>query len=52
MDTHEHPLFNGQYHEAVWVKTWGSNKTDEDAPDDAPISCAICGRAKDDRNGY
>ena len=42
---HEHPFFNGQWHWAVWVKTWASANTNDDAPDDAPISCAICGRS-------
>jgi len=42
---HEHPGFNGQWHWAVWVKTWASTGTNDDAPDDAPISCAICGRS-------
>ena len=46
-DVHEHPFFNGQYHEAVWVKTWASSGTNDEAPDDAPVTCAICGRAKD-----
>ena len=43
-DYHEHPYFNGQRHRAVWVKTWSSNGTNDEAPDDAPISCAICGK--------
>ena len=43
---HEHPLFNGQCHSAVWVKTWASTGTNDEAPSDAPISCAICGRLK------
>jgi len=41
---HEHPHFNGQWHRAVWVKTWSSTGTNDEVPDDAPISCAICGR--------
>ena len=41
---HEHPFFNGQYHQAVWVKTWVSTGTNDEVPEDAPISCAICGR--------
>ena len=46
-EVHEHPFFNGQYHEAVWVETWLSNGTNDEAPEDAPITCAICGRAQD-----
>lgn len=42
---HEHPLFNGQYHNAVWIKTWVSDGTNNEAPEDAPILCAICGRS-------
>jgi len=42
---HEHPLFNGQWHKAVWVKTWSSTGTSDKEPYDAPISCAICGRS-------
>jgi len=45
---HEHPnlfiFFNGQWHWAVWVKTWASTGTADTVPDDAPVSCAICGR--------
>ncbi len=46
-EVHEHPFFNGQYHEAVWVKTWASTQTNEEPPVDAPVSCAICGKAKE-----
>ena len=42
---HEHPFFNGQYHQAVWMKTWASTGTTEDVPDDAYISCEICGKS-------
>lgn len=42
---HEHPLFKGQYHNAVWRKTWASSGCNDEAPLDAPISCAICGRS-------
>uniref|UniRef100_A0A6M3KAJ7 Uncharacterized protein n=1 Tax=viral metagenome TaxID=1070528 RepID=A0A6M3KAJ7_9ZZZZ len=31
-------------HWAVWVKTWASTGISGESPDDAPISCAICGR--------
>ena len=41
---HEHPLFNGQWHRAIWVKTWVSTGTNNICPEDAPISCAVCGR--------
>jgi len=41
---HEHPLFNGQYHWAVWVQTWVSSGANDVIPYDAPISCVICGR--------
>ncbi len=44
---HEHPFFNWQWHWAVWVKSWAGIGTDDEAPDDAPISCAICGRPYD-----
>ncbi len=43
-EEHEHPHFNGQWHTPVWVKTWVSTGTNDEPPDDAPISCAICGR--------
>ena len=47
-DYHEHPFFNGQYHRAVWVKSWvSSGTTDVEAPDGTPIQCAICGRTKE-----
>ena len=42
---HEHSFFNGQWHWAVWVKTWCSAGTNGEVPNDAPISCAICGRS-------
>jgi len=42
---HEHPYFNGQRHKAIWVKTWASDNTCEEPPDDAPGSCATCGRS-------
>ena len=42
---HEHPFFNGQRHSAVWVKTWASTGTNDiEPPNDAPVSCAVCGR--------
>ena len=31
---HEHPFFNGQWHKAVWVKTWYSNDTNTEPPDE------------------
>lgn len=49
-DYHEHPWFNGQYHQAVWVQTWASSGSNDEAPPDAPVSCAICGRSKDVRS--
>ena len=46
---HEHPYFNGQHHRAEWVQTWTSDRTDEtEAPEGTPISCAVCGRFRDD----
>lgn len=45
IEYHEHPNFNGQWHWAVWVKIWVSTGTNDEAPIDAPISCAICGRS-------
>ena len=46
-EVHEHPHFNGQYHNAVWVQTWASGDTSElEPPEEAPISCAICGLPK------
>ncbi|KKM24122.1 hypothetical protein LCGC14_1608280 [marine sediment metagenome] len=46
-EQHENPWFNGQYHTAVWVKTWAGINTNEEPPSDAPISCAICGRPRE-----
>ena len=43
-EVHEHPLFNGQYHEAIWAQMWVSGDTSSLAPDGTPITCAICGR--------
>ena len=45
-EVHEHPWFNGQYHTAVWVKTWSGQNTNEEPPEDAPISCAVCGATR------
>ena len=46
-EVHEHPLFNGQYHDAVWVQTWVTgDANDIEAPEGTPITCAICGKAK------
>ena len=45
-EVHEHPVFNGQYHTAVWVKTWASDGTTGEPPLDAPVQCAICGVMK------
>jgi len=42
---HEHPAFNGQWHWAVWVRTWVSTGTNDAVPVDAPVTCAICGRS-------
>ncbi len=47
-EIHEHPWVPGQYHEAVWVKTWAGSGTNEKPPEDAPIQCAICGRFRED----
>ena len=44
-EMHEHPLFNGQYHVAVWVKTWSSGGTNDEPPD-VPLTCAICGKMR------
>lgn len=44
---HEHPFFNGQYHKAVWCKTWTSSGSSDEAPNDVPITCTICGRVRD-----
>jgi len=45
IEYHEHPFFYGQYHMAVWEKTWTSGGTNGlEAPEGTPISCAICGR--------
>ena len=46
-DWHEHPWFNGTRHCAVWVKAWASTGTNGEAPPDAPVTCAICGRARE-----
>jgi len=41
---HEPNLPFSSGHWAVWVRTWASTGTDNEAPEDAPVSCAICGR--------
>ena len=46
-EIHEHPLFDGQYHKAIWMKKWASTGTNDKAPDDALVTCAICGKAKE-----
>lgn len=43
---HAHPVFNGQGHRAIWIQTWVSDGTNATCPEDAPISCAVCGRVK------
>ena len=45
-EVHEHPDLNGVYPTPVWVKTWASTGTNDEAPEDAPIQCAICGKVK------
>ena len=45
---HEHPFFNRQRHLAVWVKIWNSTGTNDPEPSDVPVSCAICGRFRED----
>ncbi len=43
---HEHPRFSGQYHNAVWVKTWASvDAIDTEPPANAYVSCDVCGRS-------
>ena len=44
---HEHPHFNGQNHQPVWVQTWVGGDTTSEPPLDAPISCAVCGKSKE-----
>ncbi len=44
---HEHPMFNRQYHRAVWVYQWASSGTEDKPPEDCPIVCAICGKVKE-----
>jgi len=39
--------FNGQYHVPVWIQTWASSGTNDVPPDDALVSCAICGKVKE-----
>ena len=46
-EVHEHPYFNGQYHQAVWVHKWVSAGSSDEVPLNAPVSCAICGIVKD-----
>ena len=43
---HEHPLFNSQFHRAIWVKTWASGDASSKTPEGAPVSCEVCGRSK------
>lgn len=46
---HEHPLFNGQYHQAVWAHSWvSSGMADTEPPPDSPVICLVCGRVKED----
>ena len=46
VEYHEDPYFNGQYHRAVWVKSWASQNTDSEPPPGAPTVCAVCGKSK------
>jgi len=46
-EVHEHPFFNGQYHQAVWVYQWASGGTNSEPPPDCLQICAICGRIKE-----
>ena len=43
---HEHPLFNGSYHEAIWCYVWSSTNTVGEIPPEAPIQCSVCGKMK------
>ena len=45
-DYHEHPLFNGQYHQALWLYVWASGDTNGEIPRDASMVCAVCGKVK------
>ena len=50
LEYHEHPFFNGQYHQAVWAQTWVSGDTHTTTPPpDAPVSCAVCGKTRGDQ---
>ncbi len=42
---HEHPAFNGQYHQAQWASTWVGDSSNDEPPLNAPVVCAICGRS-------
>ena len=42
---HEHPAFNGQYHQAQWAYTWVSDSSNDEPSPNAPVICAICGRS-------
>lgn len=46
-DVHEHPFFNFQSHEAIWVTTWASTGCNDAGPVDAPVSCAVCGKSRE-----
>lgn len=47
-EMHEHPVFNGCYHAPVWAKIWASTGTNDEPPEDTPITCVICGVAQGD----
>ena len=47
-EIHEHPLYNGEWHQAVWMKYWvTSGANDDGAFPPAPVYCAICGKARE-----
>jgi len=50
-EIHDHPGFNGESHQAVWIQTWVSGGSNDEPPSDAPVSCAICGRLRGEWNG-
>ena len=47
-ETHEHPMFNGQYHTAIWAQSWVSDGTGPEGPPDTPVACLVCGKVREE----
>ncbi len=47
---HEHPAFNGSYHQAVWAYSWVSGNSNDVPLAGTPVQCLICGVVRNDDN--